>query len=861
MPSTVSVEVPLGLEEDCKACADRVREGLLHHRGIASVDPASGNRLLVEYDPDLCSLACLDKATEGLRGGLSDQFEHRLLRVDGMDCYDCAQTIERAVSRLAGVTAASVNFPAARLSVEFEPSRVALEQVTKRVRGLGYTVSDPSAGAENLAATAWWRGRDALTALAAVLVGFALLADLVGAPRPYFLALYALGIAIGGWPVARSGIAALIATRRPDINLLMTIAVVGAVAIGAWFEAGLVVVLFSLGEALEGRAVSRARRELAGLVSLAPEVARVRRAHTHGEGAGDDEEIEIPTSEVFLGDFLVVRPGERIAADGRVSEGASTVDQAPITGESSPVDKAPGDEVFAGTLNRQGRIVVLVTSAPGDSTLVKIGRLVEEAQARKSPSERWVDSFARWYTPAVMVAAAGVMTIPLAFGASFQTSFYDGLALLILACPCALVISTPVTIVSALGRASAAGVLVKGGAHLEAAATIDLVAFDKTGTLTIGRPKLVSLDAFDMDEAELLRLAASLERGSEHPLAEAVIEDARGRGIALVPLEDFESRAGLGARGRVAGVEVELGSARYFGERLDERTRASIEERARVGQTVIVVFIEGTPAGVLGLADAAKSSAAEAISEIFRLGIARTVLLTGDNAAAAASIATALAISEVRSDLLPADKASAIENLGGRVAMVGDGVNDAPALAAAALGIAMGSAGSDTAIEVADVALMGDDPRKVAGLIGLARFTRSVVRQNIAFALGTKVIALVVLAAGALPLWGAVATDVGASLVVVANGLRVLRGRPRGRLGRMPILAAAPRRAEEPSRRDTIIKRAPAQASSCASNCCAPVAAAPLPAAAAAVHEGCCTSDSCARAASGTTADSHVAPS
>jgi len=618
-------------------------------------------------------------------------------------------------------------------------------------------------------------------------------------------------VIIGGFPVARSGINALRATRRPDINLLMAIAVVGAGSIGAWIEASLVVVLFSAGELLEGRAVERARHELAALVSLAPDVAQVRRTLANGR----TEEVEVLVAELAVGDVVVVRPGERMPVDGRVVEGASSLDQAAITGESTPVDRGVGESVFAGTLNGQGMLVVEVDTDPRDSTVEKIGRLVVEAQARRSPSERWVDRFATVYTPIVIVAAVVVAVVLPLLGASWGDSFYNALALLILACPCALVISTPVAIVSSLARASAAGVLIKGGAHLEQAATITVVAFDKTQTLTAGRPRVVSSDALEGTAEELLRLAASLEQGSEHPLARAIVAEAAGRRLTLEPVEGFEALTGLGARAVVGGRQLRVGNPRLFDglEARDAGVAAALDRVRRQGGTAVLVVADDTPLGVLGLADEPRPEAAEAITDLARLGIARTVLLTGDNRAVGQAIGDRLGVSEVRAELMPQDKSTAITGLGPGVAMVGDGINDAPALAAADLAIAMGSAGSDAAIEVADVALMGDDPRKVAQLIGTARWTKAVVRQNIAFSLITKLAAVVLLAFGALPLWAAVVSDVGASLIVVANGLRLLRGRPLGRMRSKPLLPTATVRPHEAA----VIAAVPA-----GDDCCTP---------------------------------------
>ena len=784
MAPVAVVELPLESEADCAACAERLRAGLTSHRGVVSVEPVTGRDLVrVGYDPDLCSLDCLGEAAHGVRLDLARAYAHRVCGVEGMDCADCAQTIERAVSRLDGVTNVAVSFPVATMRVEYQPSGIELDTIVTRVERLGYRVDLP----ERATRKAPFVTRERTTFVAAGLLLLALVVDF--ATSLSAVPLYAAAIVAGGFPLARSGVRALIATRRPDINLLMAIAAIGAAAIDAWLEAALVVVLFSIGEWLEGRAVDRARRELAGLVALAPETARIRRREGEGPFA-QVVEVEVTLDEVVVGDFAVVRPGERIPVDGVVREGASAVDQAPITGESTPVDKVAGDDVFAGTLNGQGLLVIEAKTAPGDTTLDRIGRLVTEAQARKSPSERWVDSFARWYTPAVVGLALLVAVLPPLLGLAFATSFYSALALLIIACPCALVISTPVAIVSALGRASAAGVLVKGGAHLEQAGASTIVAFDKTGTLTEGRPRLASVDPLDGAEDDVLVLAASLEQGSEHPLARAIVSAALERGLELEPVFEFEALTGLGAVGRIDGRRVAIGDPRMFGDAtIDGDLHEMLERLRRSGQTAVVVAQDDIPIGVLGLADRARPEAPAAIADLHRLGL-RTVLLTGDNELTARAIAEPLGIDDVRAGLLPQDKEAALTALGDGTAMVGDGVNDAPALASADVGFAMGTAGSDTAIEVADIAVMGDDPRKVAGLIGLSRWTKAVVRQNIAFSLGTKALAVAILAAGALPLWGAVVADVGASLIVVANALRLVRGRPMGRLKGLPILGA-----------------------------------------------------------------------
>jgi Zn2+/Cd2+-exporting ATPase len=777
-PESTSVTLPLGAADTCAECVSRLRDALADHEGIRAADMGSGE-LRIELDPALCSAGCAHAVLDRARDALAGRYGHTTLLVDGMDCTDCARTISAAVARIPSVSGSDVSFATGRLLVEHGPDGFDAPAVRHRVEQLGYRLR---ASHEGTAAQSpvFRPGEQPLTMLATLLLVAGVALDLTGAfPGAW---LYGAAVVVGIGPIARSGLVSLWTTRRPEIKFLMTVACVGAVAIGAWMEAALVVVLFSIGELLERRAVARARRELAGLVTLAPERARVV-----GPGGA---EIEVAASELRLGQVVIVRPGERLPADGIVAEGRSSVDQAAITGESVPVDKGPGDEVFAGTLNAQGRLAITVEALPGDTTLARIGRLVAEAQARRSPSERWVDAFARVYTPIVIGLAVLVAVVPpVLWDAEFDECFRSALALLILACPCALVLSTPVTIVSALARASAAGVLVKGGEHLERAAAVDSVAFDKTGTLTAGRPEVVVVESFQGHPDELLGLAAALEQGSEHPLATAIVDAATSRGMRLEPIADFEARVGLGAVGTVAGRHVAIGKPAMFPAGLAAgRVGAVLGRQEQLGRTAVLVVGDDRPLGMIALSDPVRAHAAQAVAALARLGVARTVLITGDNEATARAIAGEVGIRDVHADLLPADKAHVLVSLGANAAMVGDGVNDAPALASASLGVAMGSAGSPTAIEVADVALMGDDLDRVPGLIGLARWAKATVRVNIAFSLATKLAAAVLLAFGALPLWAAVASDVGASLIVVVYSLRVLAGSPGGRLRDIPLL-------------------------------------------------------------------------
>lgn len=623
-----------------------------------------------------------------------------------------------------------------------------------------------------------------------------------GRPVPWPEAVaYGLAVALGvrfvivkAWHAARR--------LRPDMNLLMVVAVAGAIGIGEWFEAATVAFLFALSLALESWSVGRARRAIAALLDLAPPMVR---AITAG-----GEEQEIPAAEAPVGTRFVVKPGERVPLDGRIVAGRSAINQAPITGESMLVAKEPGAEVFAGTINGDGALEVESTKAAADTTLAHIIRLVEQAHSRRARVEQWVESFARVYTPAVMILAVAVFLVPpLAFGEAWVDWFYRALVLLVIACPCALVISTPVSIVAALAAAARQGVLVKGGTYIEQPARVRAIAFDKTGTLTRGVPQVVELLPLNgHTKAELLERAAALEARSTHPLARAILDHARQEGAAAPPAEDALVLPGKGVTGRFRGEEFWLGSHRYLVERGQETPEVTERAEAleREGYTVVVIGNRVHVCGLIAVADTVRPGAAESLRDLRALGIAHLIMLTGDNRTTAEAIARAVGVDEVRAELLPQDKVVAVEALVGTygaVAMVGDGVNDAPAMARASLGIAMGAVGSDAAIETADIALMADDLGKLPWLVRHSRHTLAIIRQNIVFSLGVKAVFVVLTFAGFSTLWGAIASDVGASLLVVANALRLLRGGPspemrshrRGRIvGTMVVADLAHRR-------------------------------------------------------------------
>ncbi|QIN85516.1 cadmium-translocating P-type ATPase (plasmid) [Rubrobacter tropicus] len=723
---------------------------------------------------DCCSGAADTPATPTTReanpeasdGAPVGTLERTVVRVEGMDCASCAATVERRVFALPGVSKATVNFAAGRLDAEHGPG-VSVGDLEGAVRAAGYGV----AKADEAERPPFWRTPRAISVFASAslfLVGLAL--SFAGAPGTVRAAVYLAAIAVGGLPIFRAAVAGLRA-RHLDMNVLMSAATIGAVGIGEWAEAASVVVLFAAGNALQVYAIDRTRGAVRALVRLAPNEALVRR------GAS---EVVVPAGEVGVGDTVIVRPGERLAVDGEVVEGSSAVDEAPVTGESVPVEKGAGDAVYSGSLNGQGGLVVRATKRAGDSMLQRIARLVEEAQAKKAPAEQFVDRFSRVYTPIVVAAAVLLAAVPPLLGAGFGEWFYRALALLIIACPCALVISTPVTVVSGIGAASRRGILVKGGAALEAAGRLKALAFDKTGTLTEGRPVVSRVSPLGgRDEVEVLRVAAALERRSEHPLAHAILTAAGG--AELPPVAGFRSVAGRGAEGEVDGERYLIGSPRLFAERgiaLDGAGEA-LAGVERAGETPVVLGDEGGPLAVFGLADSLRPDAKATVGALRAAGVEELVMLTGDAEAPARRVAEELGIG-YRARLLPEQKIGAVRELvaeHGSAGMVGDGVNDAPALAASSVGFAMGAAGTDVALETADVALMQDDLPKLAEAVRLSRAAEGIIKQNVAVSILIKGVFVLLAPFGLVALWLAVLADMGTSIAVTLNGLRLFRKR------------------------------------------------------------------------------------
>ncbi len=726
-----------------------------------------------------------------------------VLRVEGLDCPDCAASLEKAVQGLAGVDTARLVFSTGRLTVRPEEGLNPVQAIQQMAQRMGYVAIDttaPACGtdAHGPAAPApaageapkgfWARYRGDLPAMASgvlLVAGFGL--RLLGLPEPVSSALFTLAIVVGGWPIARSGWAALRYAHQLDINLLMGIAAIGAMIVGEYAEGAVTVFLFSVGEMLEGHSADRARNAIRSLMALAPDEAT--------RLLGDHEE-RVPVSALALGDRLAVRPGERIPMDGRVLQGQSGVNQAPITGESAPVAKAAGDVLFAGTINGSGVLEMEVTHLAGDSTLARIMRLVEAAQAERAPAQRFIDRFARVYTPIVVGLAALVAFLPPLLGLGTLSEWgYRALVLLVISCPCALVISTPVTIVSALTRAARAGVLIKGGRHLEMLGRVKAVALDKTGTLTLGRPRVVGSGCvFSPDGLvhcahcdDLLAKAAAIERRSEHALGKAIVEYSRHLGVEgrYGQGQEITAYAGLGIEGRVAGHEIAVGSHEFCHRSHDGQNDLCLRvaEAERQGYTVLVVQDRCcNDTCYFSVADTLREGAIDAVAALRREGIQHVAMLTGDNEHIAREVADAVGIDEVHARLMPEAKVGAVSALQeryGDVAMVGDGVNDAPALARASVGIAMGAAGTDAAIETADVALMGDDLSRLPFAIHLSRRALRVVRANIILALGLKALFLALAVAGVATLWMAVVADTGTSLLVTANGMRLLGAKER----------------------------------------------------------------------------------
>jgi Cd2+/Zn2+-exporting ATPase len=702
------------------------------------------------------------------------------LTVTGMDCAEEVAAIQRALRPINGVRDVRADLLASKATISHEAS-VTPEALIKAIAGEGLKATVAGADLRE-AAEGMQKSRLISVLISGGCTGLGLILQWSKiAPNAAVDLVFAAAIVSGAWFILPKAIRA---ARRfaPDMNLLMTIAIAGAAAIGEWSEGAAVAFLFALAELLESFSVARARKALSSLLKISPPVALLKEGESFRE---------VPVEQVRPDDVIAIKSGSRIPLDGEVIAGESAVDQAPITGESVPVEKKKGDTVFAGTINGEGSLDVRVTRLSSDTTLAKIIHLVEEAQSQKAPSQRFVDAFARYYTPSVMVLALIILLVPpVLFHGAWLTWIYRALVLLVIACPCALVISTPVSIVSGLTAMARRGVLIKGSAFLEAIGKLRALALDKTGTITEGKPRVTKVHALqDASENEIVRIAAAIDLHSEHPLAQAVVEYARNQHLDFARSENYKAQSGRGASAKIDDHDYFVGNHRFAHELAVcseeiERLLAEIESET---QSVVVVGhmphsgCKGEVLGVIAVGDAVRPNAKDAIVALHHAGVRKVVMLSGDNQRTVDAIAKQAGIDEAQGDLLPDQKVDRVKELmkqEGYVGMVGDGVNDAPAMAIATVGIAMGAAGTDTAIETADIALMKDDLAKIAETVVLGRRTVRVIQANIIFALAVKAVFLVLAVVGYTSLWLAIAADTGATLVVIANALRLLRTAP-----------------------------------------------------------------------------------
>lgn len=740
---------------------------------------------------------------------MNNDMTTQTFKITGMDCAGCARTIENGVSQLEGIELCELSFTSETMRVEGATSA---DTIIGRVRDLGFDVANPAQGDDesiskvdtprNFLQFMWGRTdtRLALLAILLILPGLILHEFLpgLGFESPLLDLGSVAALVLAGYPVALSAWRALRFNREININVLMTIAAVGALIIGEYTEAGVVMVLFVIGEAMEGYTAERARGSIRSLMAVAPaEATKLVSEGCCSSGCSSTKEEVVPIKSLVVGDRILVKPGERIPMDGTVLVGMSAVNQAPITGESKLIEKEIGSDVFASSINGEGSLEIEVTHLAADNTIARLIKMVEEAQDKRAPAQRLVDRFAKYYTPAVVVLAALVAILPpLLWGAPFfnpsaETTgwLYRALTLLVVACPCALVISTPVSIVSAISNGARNGILIKGGAVVETLSKVQAIAFDKTGTLTKGEPTVVRFKAADCSKPsgetcddcnDLLALASAIESRSEHPLAHAVIAQAETYGVAnsYPAAENVRALTGRGITGEVGGQTITIGSHRYFDENIPHQPFcADVGAVDEQGYTTMLISRNDRYEGFIAVADTVRETSREALAELKAAGMQHLVMLTGDNAQTAAQVAEAVGVTEVQANCLPEDKVAAVNDLLGNygtVAMVGDGINDAPALATSSAGIAIGNTAQ--AMETADVSLMGDSLKALPYLIKLCRKAMQTIRVNIAFSIGVKLLFLVMVLLGTGSMWMAILADVGTSILVTLNGMRLLRG-------------------------------------------------------------------------------------
>ncbi|TSI09293.1 heavy metal translocating P-type ATPase [Lysinibacillus sp. BW-2-10] len=754
---------------DCAACALTIEKGLSKLKDIdeVKVNFSTAKMQVAASNAD----AFLPIETEIQKLGysaepLNSRGNFKTYEIAGMDCSSCAKSIENHLNTNPAVKSVSVNFSTGKMKIEHSNTA---EDIIAEVSKIGYKASLPvnkqsSPKAKN-------KNGNALVMLSGTLIALGFIGSFSDISPLLSTILYAIAMVISGYKPARSAFYA-IKSRSLDMNVLMSTAAIGAALIGEWLEGATVVWLFAIGNYLQTKSIERTRDSIRNLMDLAPPEAWVK---------VDSDLIKKSVEEINIGDIIVVKPGEKIPLDGEIILGESSVNQAPITGESIPVDKSVGDSVYAGTINEHGSLDIKVTKLVEDTTISKIINLVEEAQEQKAPTEAFVDKFAKIYTPIVFILALVMMVLPPLFRfGTWGEWFYKGLELLVVACPCALVISTPVAIVSAIGNAAKNGVLIKGGTFLEKAGTITAIAFDKTGTLTEGKPKVSDIKILTGSEGELLSIALSLEEHSTHPIAKSIVGYANEKGIQPKQGELFKNIVGKGVQATIEGEIYYAGNLKLFEElhiSLAE-VKKYVQDIQSKGKTVVIIGMKHEIIGVIAVSDTIRETSASALNALKQSGVQQTVMLTGDNEGTAKLIASEANVHRYFAELLPEDKVESIKKLqneGHYVAMVGDGINDAPALATADLGIAMGGAGTDTAMETADIVLMADNLDKLPHTMKLSRKALTIIKQNIWFSIIIKAAALVLIFPGFLTLWMAVLSDTGAALIVILNSIRLLK--------------------------------------------------------------------------------------
>jgi Cd2+/Zn2+-exporting ATPase len=777
----VRIELPLLLPDipDARdACVRRLQESLGGRRGITKahvIEEAGAGLLCLHYDPSVVTERQVESLATAAGANVQARYGHRVWSIHAITSEDASRRIEEAVRDVEGVLSATASLPGQVVRVEFERARFRPADMDDVLRRLG-VAETPTPGVGQT-----WYARHpelAWSLIAGVLLAVGFVLARTGTPASIVVLLYLASYGFGAFDLVHHAFQDLRHGRFSfDIDLLMLLAAAGAALLGEWAEGAFLLFLFSLAHALEHYALGRARASIRGLSELAPALARVLRG---------DRTDDVPVENVRAGDRVLVRPAERVPVDGRIVSGRSAINQAPITGESVAVDKAEGDEVYAGTINGEGALTVETTRAAGDRTLDRVVKLVEEAQTQRAPTQVFTDRFERVFVPCVLIADVLLIVVPPVLGVwEWSTSFYRGMALLVASSPCALALGTPATVLAGVAQAARRGVLVKGGMHLENLGTVTALALDKTGTLTTGRPEVTDVvPNAGVTPEELLRVAAAVERQSQHPLAAAVVRRAEADQVSHETATDVESITGRGIRARVGGTVVQVGSARLFsnaGIAVSPSVSAALERLQSAGRSVMLVRQDDRWLGTVGLADRPREGVRDVLNRLRTIGIRQIVMLTGDHRWVGEAIGIEVGVDAVLADLLPEDKVTSIRTLleeHGGVAMVGDGVNDAPALAQATVGIAMGAAGTATALETADVALMADDLSRLPFAIGLSRQARRIIRQNLYVSLAVIMILILATTTGAFGIGPAVFVHEGSTLVVIANALRLLAYEP-----------------------------------------------------------------------------------